>query len=129
GGGAARGNAATGSGSTALPWEPKRHLPTRGLVNVGNTCFFNSILQNIFKVRLLHQSLFADDSGRRGGEYVGPVTKAFRKVLLEMKGEGAVGGRRGAYNPKALLTAVQRAHPSFRGYYQHDAHELFMRLL
>ncbi|CAN0051459.1 unnamed protein product [Scytosiphon promiscuus] len=129
GSGTAVGSVPTGSGSPAPAWEPKRHLPTRGLVNVGNTCFFNSTLQNVFKARLLHQSLFGEDSGRRGGEYVGPVTKAFRKVLLEMKGEGPVGGRRGAYNPKALLTAVQRAHPSFRGYHQHDAHELFMRLV
>lgn len=38
-----------------------------------------------------------------------------------------MGGR--AYSPKALLSAVQRAHPSFRGYHQQDAHELFMRLV
>ena len=33
------------------------------------------------------------------------------------------------YSPKALLSAVQRAHPSFRGFHQQDAHELFMRLV
>ncbi|CBJ30704.1 ubiquitin carboxyl-terminal hydrolase 2 [Ectocarpus siliculosus] len=50
-------------------------------------------------------------------------------MLLEMAGEGPVGGRRGAYSPKTLLSALQRVHPSFRGYYQHDAHEMFMRLV
>ena len=34
-----------------------------------------------------------------------------------------------AYSPKALLAAIQCAHPLFRGSHQQDAHELFMYLV
>lgn len=33
------------------------------------------------------------------------------------------------YNPLVLLQAVQRVHPTFKGKYQQDAHELFLHLL
>lgn len=34
-----------------------------------------------------------------------------------------------SYSPTALLSAVRKAHPSFKGSHQQDAHEFFMRLL
>lgn len=91
----ANGNAPTGSGPPSRPWDPKQELPTRGLINLGNTCFFNSAMQNVFHTRPLHEALFSDISGRRQGTYVGPLNKVFRKMLLEMSGEGPLGAGRG----------------------------------
>lgn len=75
------------SGPPKDPWDPKRELSTRGLRNLGNTCFLNSALQNLFKTRLLHQALFALPE-RRKGAFVGPMNKALRRVLLEMAADG-----------------------------------------
>ncbi|TMX03591.1 hypothetical protein EJD97_015705 [Solanum chilense] len=91
----------------------------KGLHNLGNTCFFNSIIQNLLAVnRLRDYFLELDECG-------GPLAAAFKKLFTETSIGNA---SRSAINPKSFFGSVCAKAPQFRGYQQHDSHE-FLRCL
>lgn len=92
----------------------------RGLVNLGNTCFFNSVMQNLLAMHRLRDYLLILD------ESVGPLTVALKKLFAESSPEA---GLRNAVNPKSFFGCVCAKAPQFRGYQQHDSHELLRCLL
>ncbi|XP_075516364.1 LOW QUALITY PROTEIN: ubiquitin carboxyl-terminal hydrolase 2-like [Primulina tabacum] len=92
----------------------------RGLINLGNTCFFNSIMQNLLAINQLRDYLFEFD------ESVGPLSASLRKLFLETSAEA---GLKGVINPRSLFGSLCSKAPQFRGYQQHDSHELLRCLL
>ncbi|XP_010556955.1 PREDICTED: ubiquitin carboxyl-terminal hydrolase 2-like isoform X2 [Tarenaya hassleriana] len=93
----------------------------RGLVNLGNTCFFNSVMQNLLSlVRLREHFLTVDASGE------GPLLSSLKKLFAETKPEV---GLKSVINPRAFFGSVCSNAPQFRGYQQHDSHELLRCLL
>lgn len=89
-----------------------------GLVNLGNTCFFNSVLQNILAMDKLRNYFFKLDVT------VGPLTMSLKKLFAETNA-----GSKGVINPRAVFGCVSSKAPQFRGYQQHDSHELLRCLL
>ncbi|KAK6149361.1 hypothetical protein DH2020_016886 [Rehmannia glutinosa] len=59
-------------------------------------------------------------------ESVGPLIAALRKLFLETSTEA---GLRSVINPRSLFGSLCTKAPQFRGYQQHDSHELLRCLL
>lgn len=92
----------------------------RGLVNLGNTCFFNSIMQNLLAMDRLRDYFLKLDLS------VGPLTIALKKLLVETKPQP---GLKTVVNPRSFFGCICSKAPQFRGYQQHDSHELLRCLL
>nr|DAD37069.1 TPA_asm: hypothetical protein HUJ06_007710 [Nelumbo nucifera] len=92
----------------------------RGLVNLGNTCFFNSVMQNLFSMDMLRDYFMKLDQS------VGPLTMSLKKLFSETSLDV---DPRNVLNPKALFGCICSKSPQFRGYQQQDSHELLRCLL
>ncbi|KAF5736641.1 ubiquitin carboxyl-terminal hydrolase 2 isoform X1 [Tripterygium wilfordii] len=91
----------------------------RGFVNLGNTCFFNSVMQNLLVMNKLREHFLNIDTS------LGPLTIALKKLFTETKEAGV----KNLINPKSFFACVCSKAPQFRGYQQHDSHELLRCLL
>ncbi|KAL9140191.1 hypothetical protein ABFS82_14G019400 [Erythranthe guttata] len=112
----------SGSATNDVKSESCLGCSVRGLVNLGNTCFFNSVVQNLLAIKSLREYLFG-----LNGYYLGPLTYALRNLFFETSGEEA--SLTSAMNPGYLFFSLCTRAPEFNGYGQHDSHELLRCLL
>lgn len=106
--------------TASASFDGKSGCVVRGLVNLGNTCFFNSIMQNLLAMERLRDHFLELD------ESVGPLTVSLKKFFIEAILES---GLRNSINPRSFFGCLCTKAPQFRGYQQHDSHELLRCLL
>ncbi|XP_010293249.1 PREDICTED: ubiquitin carboxyl-terminal hydrolase 16 isoform X2 [Phaethon lepturus] len=115
-------------------------VTVKGLSNLGNTCFFNAVMQNLSQTPVLRELL---KEAKMPGTTVkiespelsmepqlikldqpGPLTLAMYQFLTEMQET-----KKGVVTPKELFAQVCKKAIRFKGYQQQDSHELLRYLL
>lgn len=119
----------------------------RGLTNLGNTCFFNAMMQNLaqtpFLLEVLKETSEAGEQFELPGGIIkvaneeigapkikgqlkewGPFTQTLADTLEELQTKSG-----GVFTPRPVLKQFTMKWPQFAGGDQHDSHEALRHLL
>ncbi|XP_060857313.1 ubiquitin carboxyl-terminal hydrolase 16-like isoform X2 [Metopolophium dirhodum] len=123
--------------SESITYNVKRSKRPRGLTNLGNTCFYNSVLQCLAQTPFIRKLLF--DISEYGKpmtiqldneditvhqEKWSSLTENLYTTLQEITNE-----QDSTFTPSALLESLRKKCKMFIGYSQHDSHEVLRHLL
>ncbi|KAJ1567056.1 Ubiquitin carboxyl-terminal hydrolase 16, partial [Cladochytrium tenue] len=119
-------------GKNAAP--PPPQVPAPGLKNLGNTCFFNSVMQCMTYSPPVQDLVIAAKDPESGPSLSPPVNldKPLTRALVEFLDIMRVQAQCGRYsivNPGGLFTQLGNKYKVYKSFRQQDSHELLRCLL
>ncbi|XP_077467926.1 ubiquitin carboxyl-terminal hydrolase 16 isoform X2 [Stigmatopora argus] len=116
-------------------------VPIRGLCNLGNTCFFNAVIQNLSQTQLLRQTLGKVIEDRSSLSVKPASPSKLKSIVAELDRPGSLTvamnqllneiqeSKKEVVRPQELFTQVCTKAARFKGYQQQDSQELLRYLL
>ncbi|XP_016414513.1 ubiquitin carboxyl-terminal hydrolase 16-like isoform X2 [Sinocyclocheilus rhinocerous] len=116
-------------------------VSVRGLSNLGNTCFFNAVMQNLSQTQFLRELLNQITDEKSCFTITPAVSSELELLQIQLERPGSLTlamcqflneiqeTKKGVVTPKELFTQVCKKAPRFKGFQQQDSQELLRYLL
>lgn len=116
-------------------------VPVRGLSNLGNTCFFNAVIQNLSQTQLLRETLNKVTEEKLNLDIKPDASLKLEPLVVELDQPGSLTlamcqllneiqqTKKSVVTPRELFTQVCKKAARFKGFQQQDSQELLRYLL